>query len=224
MGEHTKLEAADLGREANGRWLFSDISLTLSAGEQLALVGPSGSGKTLLLRSLALLDPLDAGEVRWRGQRVVGAEIPRFRSQVMYLHQQPALPEGTVERILSQPFTLKIHSDKQFDQPRIIELLELLGRKSDFLSKQQTSLSGGEAQLTSLLRAIQLDPIVLLLDEPTSALDDEATELVERLVSLWLEQRSDERACIWVTHDGRQADRVADSLRYIRDGRLYGEK
>lgn len=216
------LETVGIGRKAGDRWLLDDVSLSVHAGQRLALVGPSGSGKTLLLRSLAMLDPVQAGEIRWHGKRVTGNEVPPYRSRVMYLHQQPGLLEGSVEDNLRRPYLLRVHRDKQFDRQRIVSLLESLGRSDAFLSKQQRDLSGGEAQLCALLRAVQLDPDILLLDEPTAALDAEATGTVERLVANWLDQQPDGRAIIWVTHGHDQARRVSLSVLHIRDGHLDG--
>ena len=214
------LEAVQIGRSAEDRTLLRDVSLSVAPGVQRALVGPSGSGKTLLLRALAMLDPVDAGEIRWRGTVVKGNQVPSFRARVIYLHQRPALTEGTVETNLRRPFELRVHRDKRFDRPRMIARLESLGRSERFLSQHERDLSGGEAQLTALLRAIQLDPDVLLLDEPTAALDREATEMVETLVGQWISQQPSSRATVWVTHDRDQARRVSTSLVAIRDGRL----
>ena len=218
------LAAEGAGREAGGRWLLRDVSLSVQAGDQLALVGPSGSGKTLLLRSLAMLDPLDTGRICWRGKEVHGGEIPKFRSRVIYLHQRPALSEGTVEENLRQPFSLTVHRGQQFDRQRHVKLLASLGRTEAFLAQQQRDLSGGEAQLVSLLRAMQFDPDVLLLDEPTAALDAEATAAVEKLLADWLAELTAERTTIWVTHDQQQAQRVARRLLHLRDGRLQGSE
>nr|VFK52263.1 MAG: putative ABC transport system ATP-binding protein [Candidatus Kentron sp. TUN]VFK52467.1 MAG: putative ABC transport system ATP-binding protein [Candidatus Kentron sp. TUN]VFK57981.1 MAG: putative ABC transport system ATP-binding protein [Candidatus Kentron sp. TUN] len=215
------LEAIGIRREAGNRRLLDDISFSIHAGQRLALIGPSGSGKTLLLRALAMLDLLDAGEVRWHGKIVSGNEIPRFRSRVMFLPQQPMLPEGTVEEILRQPFSLKVHHEKRFDRTRIVALLASLGQSDGFLSKQQTDLSGGQTQLTALLRAIQLDPDILLLDEPTAALDSETVGMVESLVAAWFQRQPNQsRTIVWVTHDHEQIPRVSTSILHVRDGRL----
>lgn len=186
----------------------------------MAVVGPSGSGKTLLLRAMAALDPLDAGQIRWNGQRVRGTLVPSFRRSVVYLHQRATLLEGTVEDNLREPYSLRIHQDSRFDCQRIEAWLAELGRSGSFLTKLHRDLSGGEAQLVALLRAIQLDPQVLLLDEPTSALDREASAAVEQLVELWFADRTEERATVWVSHDGDQADRVASSLLRVQDGQI----
>ncbi len=217
------LQACGVTRRAGEVLLLDDVSVELRGGDRIAVVGPSGSGKTLLLRCLAMLDPFEAGEIRWQGKTVQAGEIPRFRSQVIYLHQRPALVEGTVEDNLRQPFSLRVHHDKPFSRARIVNLLESLGRNESFLSKQQRDLSGGEAQLTALLRAMQLDPNILLMDEPTAAIDAAATEMVETLVANWIQEQPSQRANVWVTHDQRQARRVATSEMHIREGRLSGD-
>ncbi len=218
------LEAIGIGRQAGGHWLLNEIFFSVHAGHRIAVAGPTGSGKTLLLRSLAMLDPLDAGEVRWHGKTVRGSEIPGFRSRVIYLHQRPALAEGTVEDNLRKPFSLRVHRDKRFQRDRIVRLLKSLGREESFLSKQTRELSGGEAQLSALLRAIQLDAAILLLDEPTASLDAEATRIVEALVGNWIDERPSARAAVWVTHDHEQANRVSTSVLTIHRGQLTETK
>lgn len=213
------LEALNLGRRTDDRWLLKDVDLTIQDGDQFAIVGPTGSGKTLLLRALAVLDPLDTGQLLWNGNPVRGKDVPRFRSQVIYLHQRPALFDGSVEDILRKPFDLQVHQRKQFDRQNIEKRLACLGRDGSFLKKQQRDLSGGEAQWVALLRAIQLNPNVLLLDEPTAALDAESSRAVESLVAGWLDEMAD-RATVWVTHDRQQAHRVSKSIFHVRDGQL----
>lgn len=216
------LQASGLERRIGDRVLLNDVCLAIHGGDRIAIVGPTGSGKTLLLRSLAMLDPVSAGGMRRHGTPVQGNEVSEFRSRVIYLHQRPALIEGTVEDNLRQPFSLRVHHNKHFNRGRIVDLLESLGHGEPFLSKQQRDLSGGEGQLTALLRAIQLDPDVLLLDEPTAALDGKSTGMVEALVSNWLAERPGLRATVWVTHDHNQARRVSSKLLPIREGRLSG--
>jgi putative ABC transport system ATP-binding protein len=209
------VEARGLGRRRRDGWLLADIDLALRAGDRVALVGPSGSGKTLLLRALALLDPLDAGAVLWRGQPV--ADVPAYRRHVTYLHQRAALFDGTVEDDLREPFQLHAHRDRAFDRARAVALLGRLGRDAGFLGKRSRDLSGGEAQIVALVRAVQLDPDVLLLDEATSALDADTELRAEALIGAW---RTDDRALVWVTHDADQTRRVTDRVIQIREGRV----
>ena len=216
------LEARHIGRRhPDGRqWLLEDVSLEIGPGEQLAVVGPSGSGKTLLLRALALLDPFDQGEVRWRDRPVRRDEIPAFRRQAVYLHQRPALLEETVEAALRRPFSLRSHRAGRFDRDRVLRWLGELDRDDSFLEKRVPDLSGGEIQIAALLRAIQLDPALLLLDEPTAALDARTTSTTEQLLDRWVEESAGARALVWVSHDAEQARRVARRTLCVDGGRI----
>jgi putative ABC transport system ATP-binding protein len=215
------LEANQIGRRhPNGReWLLDDVSLSIQKGSRLTVTGPSGGGKTLLLRALARLDPLDRGQVQYRGRPVQHDAAPRFRAEVVYLHQRVALIETTVEDALRRPYELNAHRRRRYDGSRAVRWLAALGRESDFLSKRVSELSGGEIQITALVRALQLDPVVLLLDEPTAALDSPTAVAVERLVAGWLDEDA-QRAMIWVSHNEAQAQRVGRTAVCMEAGRL----
>ena len=219
----TLLEAEGISRQAvDGTWLLHDVRLTLAAGERVAIVGPTGAGKTLLLRSLALLDPLQAGQVLWQGASVESAAVPRFRSQATYLHQRPALFEGTVESNLRMPFALRVNRDKTYEPNRLAGYLQLLGCSSSFLGRSTRDLSGGERQIVAALRAIQLHPLMLLLDEPTAALDPASALIIESLVARWHAEHGAMRSVIWVSHNAEQAARVADRVLQLQAGRIQG--
>lgn len=96
------IEVIGIGRRdpKTDGWLIRDVSFAVNSGERLGILGPSGAGKTVLLRALAILDPLDAGTILWKGQSVRGDAVPAFRKQVIYLHQRPSLFEGSVEENL----------------------------------------------------------------------------------------------------------------------------
>lgn len=219
------VEVRAFGRRRPGgtAWLLRGISLCIEPGERLAVVGPTGSGKTLLLRSLALLDPWDAGQILWRGHSVSAAEVPAYRRQVTYLHQRPALFAGSVEENLRQPFGLRIHRDRRFDRDYLVSLLADVQREASFLSQPAGDLSGGERQIVALLRVLQLAPVVLLLDEPTAALDAETARMVETLVQHWFESERVARTVVWVSHNRDQVGRVADRVFTMRGGSLMEE-
>jgi len=218
----TLLEARELGRclPLGETWLLRDVSLEINAGDRLAVVGPTGAGKTVLLRALAMLDPFDAGEIRWHNQPVADVEIPDFRRQVVYLHQRPVLWEQSVETNLRLPYELKGHAKKQFDRDRVVALFEHVGRDASFLGKPARDLSGGEGQLVALIRAMQLDPGILLLDEPTAALDAATSRSIEQLVARWFEESSSGRAYLWVSHDSEQVGRIAQQVYQMTAGSI----
>ena len=202
------LTVEGLRRSVEGRVLYHDLGFTLQAGDRVAVRGPSGSGKTLLLRALAGLDPLEAGRVALLGVSQDGWRMPDYRSRLMLLAQRPSLPEGTVADALRAPFALRSHASRRFEARDAVAYLERVGRDATFLDASTGRLSGGEQQLTALLRVLLLEPQVLLLDEPTASLDAAAAETVEALVKAWLE-RSDARAYLWTSHDPAQIARVS---------------
>jgi len=205
---------------ARDQTLLEPTDLTLDAGERVALTGPSGSGKSVLLRALALLDPLDAGHVQWRGRPVTRARIPAFRRHVAYLRQRAALLDGSVEDNLRYPYSLRVYRDVSFQAARVRSLFERAGRGPDFLTRDASELSGGEAQIVALVRVLQLDPDVLLLDEPTASLDPDSARAIETLVAEWSGRGREARATIWVSHDPAQARRVGTRQLTMRAGVL----
>jgi putative ABC transport system ATP-binding protein len=192
---------------AGDRVLLSPTDFSLCEGDRIVIAGPAGSGKSVFMRALALLDRIDDGAVAWRHAAVARADIPAFRRRVSYIAQRPAMIDGCVEDNLRYPFSLKVYRDLAFRREAAIELLRATGREADFLGKPAGDLSGGEAQITALIRVLQLAPAVLLLDEPTASLDPAATRDIEALIDTWL--KGDEtRAAVWVSHSDEQARRV----------------
>lgn len=225
MTDTPLLEARAIMRRdaARGQVLLHAASLALHAGDRASITGPSGSGKSVLLRALALLDPLDGGDVWWHGKPVSRHAMPRYRRNVAYIRQRPAMLDGTVEDNLRYPYSLRVYRDGSFDRTRAAALVHAAGRSNDFLARRASELSGGEAQIAALVRVLQLDPEVLLLDEPTASLDPDSSRAIEALVLAWF-QASDgataQRAAIWVSHDPVQAQRVSTRHLTMRAGVL----
>ena len=224
--EQPLLKACGLGRRKPGieDWLLRRVCVKVYHGDRLALTGPSGSGKTVLLRALAYLDPHDEGSIEWEGRPLRSEAIPAYRKEVVYLHQRPALFDGTVEDNLKYPFTLKSHRGKRFDRSRVVSILETLKRDKTFLEKSSRDLSGGEAQIVALIRSLQLDPTILLLDEPTASLDSATAEAAENLLDRWQREKPRERGFIWVSHDLEQAERMSTRRLRMHLGEIHIEE
>ncbi|MHA6847709.1 ATP-binding cassette domain-containing protein [Ralstonia syzygii] len=204
-----------------GTPLLHPASLAVHPGDRIALTGPSGAGKSVLLRALALLDPLDDGHVTWRGETVSAAGVPAFRCEVAYVRQRPALLPGSVEDNLQLPY--RLHTRKTgpgFDRDAAIALLARADRDARFLDKSATDLSGGEAQIAALVRTLQTGPATLLLDEPTAALDPASARAIEAMLLHWFAQAPERRAWVWITHNPAQATRIASRYWRVEAGHL----
>lgn len=215
--EHLSVAAGD-------RTLLAEFDLTLAAGEFVALSGPSGSGKTTLLRSICgLIDP-SGGEIRFRGEHPDTIGWPAFRREVVLVDQRPVLCDDTVRANLARPFGYRSAGSTSFPAQAAERLLERFGLDRGLMSQAARSLSEGEQQRVSLVRALLLDPPVLLLDEPTSALDEESVSLVEGALVGQARRRG--LAALIVTHDRLQAERLCDrtvELRQFAVARRGGE-
>jgi len=201
------LAAQALGRRIGDAWVWRDLNPAIWPGERIALAGPTGSGKSLLLRALVGLDPVDAGRVLVAGRTPEPGDWPRVRAEYIYLPQQVRLREATVAGALARPFQLAVHRGKRLDREAAVAWFARCGRGADFLDKRTDYLSGGEAQLVQLVRALLLAPRMLLLDEPTAAMDANTAAQAEACIAVW---HTPQRAYIWTSHDEAQLARVCD--------------
>ncbi|MCH9656182.1 MAG: ATP-binding cassette domain-containing protein [Planctomycetes bacterium] len=217
--QHCLLEVDNIGRQiSTGQWLIRHKSLNVQPGDRIAIVGPNGSGKSLFLRSLAMLDEIQEGEIRFLDASVEDKQLPSFRSQVVYLQQNPVLIEGTVETNLKLALQFIANENKAHDLSQVMNLLKSFEKPDKFLHLKSSALSGGEAQIVALLRALILSPRVLLLDEPTSALDPETSSRFESMIDAWMETSKQSPAFVWITHDHLQAHRIADQIMTFPSG------
>jgi putative ABC transport system ATP-binding protein len=200
-----QLDHLDVG--TGGVPLLHDVGLELQSGELLALSGPSGCGKTTLLRTVAgLIDPLD-GQVFFDGCSPEDIGYPQFRRMAVLVHQKPALLDMTVRANLERPFSYGV-DHRAFSVNRAAALLEQIGVETERLEQKAWSLSVGQQQRVCLVRALLLEPRVLLLDEPTSALDSESATAVESLIRQLARETG--LAALVVAHDRQQPGRWCD--------------
>lgn len=198
------------------------VSATLESGGLLAVRGPSGSGKSTLLRILARLQAPQQGEVWLQGRAWQEYAPVQWRCQVHYLAQKPALFNGTVLDNLQLAFQLgAVKKKNRFDLTAAQEGMERLLLPPAVLHQDARTLSGGEGARVALLRALLLEPSLLLLDEPTAALDDRTAEAVRHLVGSWLRTKPD-RGVVLVSHAGDVWDAPRVSTLHIAPCRERG--
>ncbi len=197
--------------------------MEIRQNDRLGLVGPTGSGKSSLLRAIAILDPCKHCVVQFHGTTVTSEAIPAYRRKVIYLPQRPALVASSVRDNLMLPFRIG-SPDSDYQESKPIALLDKLGKPSSFLDRPADALSGGERQFVSLVRAMQLDPQVLLLDEPTASLDATSSRMIEDLVMAWQSESVGEDCCrayVLVSHDANQIARMSHRRLSMQDGSIH---
>lgn len=217
------LRVRDLHVERSGREVLRGIDLSVAAGEVCVLMGASGSGKSTALRTIAALQDFSAGSVHVGDFVLQPGAVPKesqlraLRGKVGMVFQAHALFEHltALDNVCLAPeHALAWPRDKAERVAR--ELLRELGveARADAYPRQ---LSGGEAQRVAIARALAPDPALLLMDEPTSALDPaRRAGLGETLREL----AAAGRALLIATHDGEWAERFADRVVVLEDGRL----
>ncbi len=214
------LSVENLSVSAGEKALLKGLTFGLSLGERIGLEGPSGCGKTTLLRTVCgLCDPTE-GTILLHGKTAEETGWPSFRRKLVFVAQQPRLFPGTVRENLEKPFTYK-HASSSMPMEFIEEMLHTFGLSAETLDADTAKLSQGEKQRIGLIRALSLEPDVLLLDEPTSALDPETVTEVEEVL-----RRKGEHsglAALVVSHDPEQIRRLCNrriSLVNYATGRL----
>ena len=194
------------------------VDLAIASGRTTALIGPSGAGKSSVLRMLLGLDWPDAGEVLCDGARLQRATLQAHRRRIGYVIQEGGLfPHLTATgNIALLARTLRWPAPRI--AARIDELATLCQLPRTALARYPGELSGGQRQRVGLVRALMLDPPVLLLDEPLAALDPIIrNELQTQMRGLFATLR---KTVVLVTHDVAEAAYLGDTLVLLRDGRV----
>jgi osmoprotectant transport system ATP-binding protein len=204
---------------AGGAPVLDGFTLSVGAGETMALIGPSGSGKTTALRLVNRLITADAGEVRVEGRDVSAEEPVALRRRIGYVIQEGGLlPHWDVEKNVSiVPRLLGWSVDRR--RARAEELLAMVNLPArEFASRRPRELSGGQRQRVGVARALAADPSLVLMDEPFGALDPIARRALQQEFLSWKRQIG--KAVLFVTHDIPEAFRLADRVAVLRAGRV----
>ena len=198
-----------------GAFALRDVSFTVQEGRYAALMGRTGTGKTTLLEAIAGLRPVQAGQIKLSNLDVTRSQ-PASRN-IGYMPQDASLFAFMSVRD-NIGFSLAVRRWPQGKiQERVNELAELLGL-TRLLPRMAQGLSGGEAQRVALGRALASRPPVLLLDEPLSALDDSTRSEMHELIRTVRQHTG--VTVLHVTHNKIDADRLADMVLNLKDGKV----
>lgn len=206
------------GRETE---ILRGVSFTARSGELTVVIGPSGGGKSTLVRLINRLEDPDGGTILLGGRPVLSFDPLELRRRIGLVPQKPFMFAGTVLENLQRPFFFRGVTPPGDPSPEIGRTLEICRLSPDITGRQARTLSLGQQQRVALARTLLTSPEVLLLDEPTSALDRPTGD---RLGDTFREIcRSTGLTILMVTHDLRLAERSADHLAYLEDGRILEE-
>ena len=201
---------------------LNDCNLEIKKGEVVAIIGPSGSGKSTLLRSLNLLEQPTSGEIFFDGvdlaSKSVDIDLHRQKMGMVFQHFNLFPHKTVLQNITMAPVTLKKKTAEQAKE-QAMGLLERIGL-ADKANEYPNMLSGGQKQRVAIVRALAMDPEVMLFDEPTSALDP---EMVGEVLDLMRDLAKEGMTMAVVTHEMGFAREVADRVVFMADGKILEE-
>ncbi len=224
MTENREIMIETVGLKKNFGQLevLKGISEVIYRGEVVSIIGPSGGGKSTFLRCLNLLEEPTEGKVFFEGEELDprSTNLDLHRQKIGMVFQQfNVFPHMTVLENVTVAPTLEKGISKEAAEARAMELLDMVGLKEKALEYPR-KLSGGQKQRLAIVRALAMDPDVMLFDEPTSALDPEMVkgvlEVIQRLVETGM-------TCVIVTHEMGFAYNVSDRVLFIDDGIVVEE-
>ena len=219
MTDTVLIETKGLQKSFGDNHVVKGVDLQIHQGEALAIIGPSGGGKSTFLRCLNLLEEPDGGDVIFEGQKInqKGTDVDKYRQKMGMVFQHfNVFPHMTVkENITLAPVLLKKKTPAEADQKALylLDRIGLLDKKDEYPRK----LSGGQKQRLAIVRALAMEPDVMLFDEPTSALDP---EMVGEVLSVIRTLVKDGMTTVIVTHEMGFAREVSDRIIFISDGQI----
>ena len=219
-GRDVLIEIDDLHKSFGKLDVLKGVSMRVRKGDVLVLIGPSGSGKSTLLRSVNLLEKPTSGRVIFEGNDMTAAgkkELSVLRQRMGMVFQQFNLfPHLKVkDNITISPMRVR-GTSKDAAEEKARALLERVGLIDKWDSWPQ-NLSGGQRQRVAIVRALAMDPDVMLFDEPTSALDP---EMVGEVLDVMRQLAADGMTMMVVTHEMRFAREVGDYVLFMDDGQI----
>jgi polar amino acid transport system ATP-binding protein len=216
------VELCNISKHYGDQRVLNEVSLQIEEHQVVCLIGPSGSGKSTLLRCINGLETIDAGEIRIHGDRVTGpgVDVDALRRDVGIVFQSYNLfPHMTVlENVTLAPLRV-LHQKRAEAEEKALRLLKRIGLE-DKAQQYPDRLSGGQQQRVAIVRALAMDPKVMLLDEITSALDP---ELVAEVLNIVRELVRDGMTMLLATHEMGFAREVATKICFLCDGAVHEE-
>ena len=216
------ISVKNLKKSFHGLEVLTGISTEIKKGDVVCVIGPSGSGKSTFLRCLNLLEKPDSGEIIFSGEDLTSprTNLNLHRQKMGMVFQQFNLfPHMTVlENLTCAPMLLK-KIPKAQAEAKAMELLERVGL-ADRAGEYPNKLSGGQKQRVAIVRALCMDPEVMLFDEPTSALDP---EMVGEVLDVMKDLARKGMTMIVVTHEMGFAREVSNRVLFMADGVIMEE-
>ena len=217
MTDTVLIETRNLTKSFGGLQVLKGVDIQVHQGEAIAVIGPSGGGKSTFLRCLNLLEEPDGGDVIFEGQKInrKGTDVDRYRQKMGMVFQHfNVFPHMTVQQnVTLAPVLLKKKTQAEADEQalRLLDRIGLLDKKDEYPRK----LSGGQKQRLAIVRALAMEPDVMLFDEPTSALDP---EMVGEVLSVIRALVQAGMTTVIVTHEMGFAREVSDRILFMSDG------
>ena len=216
------IDVKDLRKSFGELEVLKGVSQHISKGERVVLIGPSGSGKSTFLRCLNLLETPTAGEIIFEGQSITGEEwdINNSRQKMGWVFQHfNVFPNMTSLRNITLAPVRTGLMNREEAEKRARELLKRVGLE-DKADSYPAQLSGGQKQRIAIVRALCMQPEVMLFDEPTSALDP---EMVGEVLDVMKELAKSGMTMVCVTHEMGFAREVADRVLFMDEGIIVEE-